>query len=489
MRESPRRESSAELVAKLAGARVLIAGDLILDHFVHGEIERISPEAPVPILLGGETSSMLGGAGNVAANVRSLGGEPRLVALIGEDAEATRIRSLCEAEGVSTTWLVADPDRKSAVKTRFISHGQQVLRFDSETVGPPSADHGARLLAAFDKALEDCDVVILSDYGKGVLLGGAAQAMIARARAAGKIVLVDPKGADYSPYASASYLTPNRKELREASNLPVDGDEAVIAAARSLIARHGVEGVIATRSEHGMSVVTATGAVHIPTVAQAVFDVSGAGDTVVASLALALARGFSVEEAAVVANAAAGVAVAKLGTAQVTAGELTAALHGPEAAAAAPVSWAEAKRQVGAWKASGLKVGFTNGCFDLIHPGHIALLTAARAACDRLVVALNTDASVRRLGKGEERPINDQQARATVMGALRPVDLDILFDEDTPLEAITALMPDVLVKGADWTVDQIVGADVVMAAGGRVERVGLIEGQSTTRIVGKMRGG
>lgn len=482
------REGAAELVHRLKGARVLIAGDLILDHFVHGEIERISPEAPVPILLGGTTSSMLGGAGNVAANVRSLGGEPRLVALIGEDAEAARIRALCEAEGVPTAWLVADPARKSAVKTRFISHGQQVLRFDSETVGAPAPDHAKRLLTAFDRALEDCDAVILSDYGKGVLLGGAAEAMIARARAVEKLVLVDPKGADYSPYAGASYLTPNRKELHEASNLPVRSDADIIAAARTLIARFGVEGVIATRSEQGMSVVTATSAVHIPTVAQAVFDVSGAGDTVVASLALALARGLSVEDAAVVANAAAGVAVAKLGTAQVTAEELTAALHGPEAAAAAPVSWTEAKRQVDAWKAAGLKVGFTNGCFDLIHPGHIRLLTAARAACDRLVVALNTDASVRRLGKGEERPINDQQARATVMAALRPVDLVILFDEDTPLEAIKALTPDVLVKGADYTVDEIVGAKEVLAAGGRVERVTLIEGQSTTGIVRRLKG-
>ena len=479
--------TAADLVAKLAGARVLIAGDLMLDHFVHGEIERISPEAPVPILLGGATSSMLGGAGNVAANVKSLGGEPRLVALIGNDAEAIRIRTLCEAEGVPTTWLVADPARKSAVKTRFISHGQQVLRFDSETVGAPDATHAERLLTAFEKALADCDAVVLSDYGKGVLLGGAAEAMIRRARTAGKVVLVDPKGADYSPYAGASYLTPNRKELREASNLPVDTDETVIAAARRLIARHGVEGVIATRSEHGMSVVTANSAVHIPTVAQAVFDVSGAGDTVVASLALALARGLSVEDAAVVSNAAAGVAVAKLGTAQVTAEELTAALRGPEAPTSAPVSWADATRRVDAWKALGLKVGFTNGCFDLIHPGHIALLTAARAACDRLVVALNTDASVRRLGKGDERPINNEQARATVMAALRPVDLVVLFDADTPLDAIKVLMPDVLVKGADYTVDQIVGAKEVMAAGGRVERVALVEGQSTTRIVGKLR--
>ena len=483
------REAAAELVGRLAGARVLIAGDLILDHFVHGEIERISPEAPVPILLGGATSSMLGGAGNVAANVRSLGGEPRLVALIGDDAEAVRIRTLCEAEGVQTTWLVADPARKSAVKTRFISHGQQVLRFDSETVGAPDAAHAERLLNAFDKALKDCDVVILSDYGKGVLLGGAAETMIERARAAGKIVLVDPKGVDYSPYAGASYLTPNRKELREATGLPVQTDAEVIAAARSLITRFGVEGVIATRSEHGMSVVTAASAEHIPTVAQAVFDVSGAGDTVVASLALALARGLSVEEAAVVSNAAAGVAVAKLGTAQVTAAELTAALHEPEAPAAAPASWAEAKGQVAAWKASGLKVGFTNGCFDLIHPGHIALLAAARATCDRLVVALNTDASVRRLGKGDERPINDEQARATVMAALRPVDMVVLFDEDTPLEAIKALMPDVLVKGADYTVDQIVGAKEVMAGGGRVERVAIVKGQSTTGIVSKLRGG
>ncbi len=478
----------ADLLARLAGAKVLIAGDLILDHFVHGAIERISPEAPVPILLGGSTSSMLGGAGNVAANVKSLGGEPYLVALIGQDTDAGHIRALCEKEGVATDWLVGVADRKSAVKTRFIANGQQVLRFDSETVGPPAPADAMRLLTAFDEALKLCDVVVLSDYGKGVLLGGAAQAMIQRARAAGRMVLVDPKGEDYAPYAGATYLTPNRKELRDATNMQVEGDVAVITAARSLIARFGIDGVIATRSEQGMSVVSATSAVHIPTQAQAVFDVSGAGDTVVASLAMALACGAPVEEAAVIANAAAGVVVAKVGTAQVTPEELIHALHGEDSAQRV-AKGAEAQRQVERWRKSGLKVGFTNGVFDLIHPGHIALLTAARSHCDRLVVGLNADASVRRLGKGADRPINDEASRATVLGALRPVDLVAVFEEDTPERLIHALRPDVLVKGADYTVDQIVGADFVLANGGRVERVGLIEGQSTTQIAARVRGG
>ena len=485
MRE-PGNGELAGRIASLAGARVLIAGDLILDHFVHGTIERISPEAPVPVLLGRETSSMLGGAGNVAANVRSLGGEPHLVAMIGQDAEASQIRELCARSGIGTDGLVEVADRKSSVKTRFVAGVQQVLRFDSETVRAPAAGDLNRLLAAFDTALAACDVVILSDYGKGVLMGGAAQAMIARAKVAGRTLLVDPKGPDYGLYAGASYLTPNRKELSEASAMPTDGDAAVVAAARSLIDRFGVEGVVATRSEQGMSVVTAGGSVHIPTVAREVFDVSGAGDTVVATLALCLARSMTVQDAAVVANAAAGVVVSKLGTAQTKPEELVRALWGDGDDHPGVASQPVAVRTVEAWRAAGLSVGFTNGCFDLIHPGHVALLTEARAFCDRLVVGLNSDASTQRL-KGPSRPINGESARAVVMAALRPVDLVVLFEDDTPERLIRLLKPDVLVKGADYTVDQIVGADFVLANGGKVERVTLVEGQSTTAIAARIK--
>jgi D-beta-D-heptose 7-phosphate kinase / D-beta-D-heptose 1-phosphate adenosyltransferase len=317
---------------------------------------------------------------------------------------------------------------------------------------------------------------------------------MARARNAGKRVLVDPKGRDFTIYAGASAVTPNRRELAEATGLSVADDASVEAACAHLIRTCGLEAVLATRSEDGLSVIRAGApAIHIPTEAREVFDVSGAGDTVVAALALGLAAGLDWAEAAALANAAAGVVVAKRGTAQVTPDELRAARHAaePDPAPALEALIADrtnAARQVAEWQRAGLKVGFTNGCFDLIHPGHVALLGWARARCDRLVVGLNEDASVSRL-KGPSRPVNDLAARATVMAALKPVDLVTAFGEDTPLELIQALQPDVLVKGADYTVETVVGADVVQANGGKVLLAPLIEGQSTTTIIARLNGG
>jgi D-beta-D-heptose 7-phosphate kinase/D-beta-D-heptose 1-phosphate adenosyltransferase len=482
------RTSVSEKIYGLAGARVLIVGDIMLDHFVHGGIERISPEAPVPVLLGSRKVSMLGGAGNVAANVHALGGVPDLVALLGQDEEAEEIRRICRRDGVSDDGLVPVAGRRSSIKTRFIANGQQVLRFDSETVGSPDDAGRDLLFAAFDARLANADIVVLSDYGKGALTNGVAAKLIARARAAGRKILVDPKGDDYRIYSGATYVTPNRKELSAATKMPVDGDAAIVAASRHLIETAALEGVIATRSEEGMSIVERGTEIHIPTVARSVFDVSGAGDTVVASLSLALARGLPLIDAAHIANAAAGVVVAKVGTSQVSPQELIEEIESdPGAARETPHAIADARRLVAEWQQAGLEVGFTNGVFDIVHPGHIALLTQARARCDRLVVGLNADSSVRRLGKGPERPINSEQSRAIVMAALRPVDLVVLFEEDTPAEVISALQPDVLIKGADYRLDQIVGADFVLARGGRVERIDLVEGQSTTNIVRRMR--
>ena len=467
----------------LAGARVLVVGDVMLDHFVYGEVDRISPEAPIPVLRRSRSVQMLGGAGNVAANVASLGGEPALAAVTGADRDAEEVSRLLAQGGLAAHGLVADSARATSVKTRYIAHNQQVLRFDCETIAPLGEAPRAALMDAFGAALAQAGAVVLSDYGKGVLDDGVAQAVIARARAAGRPVLVDPKGADYARYAGADVLTPNLKELREATGLPVDADDEVERAARSLIARFDVGAVVATRSEKGLSVVQAGGAVHIPTQAQEVFDVSGAGDTVVAALGLALARGLPLERAAALANAAAGVAVSKAGTAQVSAAELVAALRASEAAE--PGDGASPEAVVEGWRARGLSIGFTNGCFDLLHPGHVSLLAQARGFCDRLVVGLNSDASVRRL-KGEGRPINDQAARAQVLAALRAVDLVVVFEEDTPQALIARLAPDVLVKGADYRLDQVVGAELVLARGGRVELARLTPGQSTTAIAGRI---
>jgi D-beta-D-heptose 7-phosphate kinase / D-beta-D-heptose 1-phosphate adenosyltransferase len=481
-------------LSAFANARVLVIGDIMLDRYITGDVDRISPEAPVPVLRHKETRQMLGGAGNVAANIASLGGQVDLVGLIGQDADGRAVRTILAEWSVSGDGLVASAERPTSVKTRFLAQGQQVLRHDWERAAAVSKPEQSALLDAFATRLEAADIVVLSDYGKGSAMPPVAPAVIAAARNAGKRVLVDPKGRDFTIYAGASAVTPNRRELAEATGLSVADDASVEAACAHLIRTCGLEAVLATRSEDGLSVIRAGApAIHIPTEAREVFDVSGAGDTVVAALALGLAAGLDWAEAAALANAAAGVVVAKRGTAQVTPDELRAARHAaePDPAPALEALIADrtnAARQVAEWQRAGLKVGFTNGCFDLIHPGHVALLGWARARCDRLVVGLNEDASVSRL-KGPSRPVNDLAARATVMAALKPVDLVTAFGEDTPLELIQALQPDVLVKGADYTVETVVGADVVQANGGKVLLAPLIEGQSTTTIIARLNGG
>ncbi|MCA8927235.1 MAG: bifunctional D-glycero-beta-D-manno-heptose-7-phosphate kinase/D-glycero-beta-D-manno-heptose 1-phosphate adenylyltransferase HldE [Alphaproteobacteria bacterium] len=469
-----------------AKARVLVIGDVMLDRYVSGHIERISPEAPVPVLRHDATRQMLGGAGNVAANIAALGGKVDLVCLIGQDADGEAVRAVLAEWGVNASGLVASAERPTSVKTRFLAQGQQVLRHDWERTEPVSLAEQTGLLDAFAARLEAADIVVLSDYGKGTALPPMAPAVIAAARHAGKRVLVDPKGRDFTVYRGASVITPNRRELSEATDIAVHDDASVEAAGAYLIETCQLEAVLATRSEDGLSVLR-DGAppIHIPTEAQEVFDVSGAGDTVVAALALGLAAGLDWGEAANLANAAAGVVVGKRGTAQVTPDELYAARRRPPPAESLVAAPDEAARRVAAWQRSGLKVGFTNGCFDLIHPGHVALLAYARSHCDRLVVGLNDDASVTRL-KGPSRPVNPLAARAEVMAALKPVDLVTAFAEDTPLALIEALKPDVLVKGADYTVATVVGADVVQANGGRVLLAPLVEGQSTTAIIAQL---
>ncbi|MBK3773819.1 bifunctional D-glycero-beta-D-manno-heptose-7-phosphate kinase/D-glycero-beta-D-manno-heptose 1-phosphate adenylyltransferase HldE [Azospirillum brasilense] len=476
-----------DIVDGLGTARVAVVGDVMLDRFVYGDIERISPEAPVPVVKLDRTEEMLGGAGNVAANVASLGGSALLVGLIGADGAGACVRRLVSGLG-GMDRLVESADRPTILKTRITARQQQVVRLDEERVGPPSAREREGLLEAATAALGEADVLLLSDYAKGVLAGDMPTRLIALARAAGRTVIVDPKGRDYARYEGADVVTPNLRELREATGMPCDGDEAVVAAGRTLIARHRLKAVVATRSEQGMTVITADDHVHLPTIAREVFDVSGAGDTVVATLACALARGVALPDAARLANAAAGIVVGKLGTSQVTRDELAAITRRQEMDESDRkiVLRHEAAAVAGRWRRQGLKVGFTNGCFDLLHPGHLSLLRQARGGCDRLVVGINTDESVQRL-KGPTRPIQSELARAAVLASLGMVDLVVLFGEDTPMELIDAIRPDVLVKGADYRVDQVVGADLVQSYGGTVLLADLKDGFSTTRTVERIR--
>lgn len=471
---------------------VLCVGDLMLDRYVYSDMERISPEAPVPVLLMRHTREMLGGAGNVASNVASLGGRAVLIGMLGRDASGDCLRRiLAHLPGVVASCIDTN-DRPTICKTRFIAANQQVVRADEESLQPLTAAEEAALLEAVRSWIGRVGAVVLSDYGKGMLNAATIAAVTGAARAAGVPVFVDPKSPDFSHYRGATCITPNLKELAAASGEAVGDEAGVVRAARRVLAQAGAGAILATRSEKGMVLVEAGGEVHsVPARAREVFDVSGAGDTVIATMALCHAAGRPLSQAMYVANAAASVVVSKLGTATATMAEvmreLDAQEYEPGTAATSGVQKLERVRDlVRHWKEQGLVVGFTNGCFDVLHPGHVALLARARGECDRLVVALNTDASVRRL-KGPTRPVNTLDARAEVMAAVRYVDCVVAFDGDTPLELIRELLPNVLVKGADYTVDRVVGADLVQAAGGRVVLADLVSGQSTTATITRMQ--
>ncbi len=476
--------------------RVLIVGDVMLDVYCEGTVARVSPEAPVPVVLMSNQRHVPGGAANVAANVASLGATAHLVGVCGEDPDADHLRRIMADRfpSVSLAEMVVARGRPTTTKTRIVGNNAQVVRLDREQSAPLDRPVEDALLAQVEAALPHCDIVVLSDYAKGVCTDAVIRGVIARAAKAGKPLLVDPKRRDFSIYAGATIIKPNLKEL-EAATHPTDaGDESVERAARAATALTGAS-VIVTRSERGMSYVGAEGpAIHIPTAARTVFDVSGAGDTVMAALAVALnpaEPGEGAAHALAIANAAAGIVVAKAGTATVSTAEIAVEMARPAQAggsAAKIATRAQARAIAAAWRAQGLVVGFTNGCFDLLHPGHVQLLERSAQACDRLVVGLNTDASVSRL-KGPSRPVQSEQARARVMAALGAVDLVVLFDEDTPAQIISEILPEALMKGADYTVETVVGADTVIAHGGRVVLIDLVPESSTTALIRRANAG
>lgn len=475
------------------GQTIIVVGDLMLDLFVYGDVERISPESPVPVLSVRKQDYMLGGAGNVLTNLLALGLNPVVFALVGEDAEAGIVFDLVKKNGAGTNGIMQDSSRPTTLKTRYLARHQHLLRTDIEKTHAVPADLEKSMIAAIEKAIASAKAVVVSDYGKGVLSKAVLNAVIRAAKHSNIPVLVDPKGHDYSIYNGADYVTPNRKELGEATasaNLKSDAD--IVTAARKLIAQSGIGCVIATRSEDGMSVIGKGDPIHLHTKAQEVFDVSGAGDTVIATLAAMLAAGADIVTAATIANEAAGIAVSKVGTAPVRGEELRQRLNGDrhEGRQARLLGEQAALDQIRKWQAQGLKVGFTNGCFDIIHKGHVNYLDQARSHCDRLVLALNSDASVRIL-KGPTRPINDEEARAAVIGSLSSVDLVVLFgatkagEDNTPCALIEKLRPDIFFKGGDYTIDKLPEAKVVQAYGGVVNIMGLEDGFSTTNIISK----
>lgn len=475
------------LLGALAGTRVLSVGDVMLDHFQHGSVNRISPEAPIPVLTIEREETMLGGAGNVVRNLVALGAEARFVTIIGNDAAGRDVARKIKKLKIKDAPVI-DKDRQTSTKTRYIAGVQQIMRADKETTHALSRPSEAKLISAAFAAMRGCKAVVLSDYGKGALSNTVLTKIIGNARKTKKTIIVDPKGADFGRYRGADLITPNLGELAKATGLATDTDADVVKAAKKLIKQHRFGAVIVTRSADGMSVVPAKGRVHhLPAEAREVFDVSGAGDTVAATIAAALAAGIDLTEAAVLANVAAGIVVGKVGTATAYTADIIAALHHQDlsTAEAKVLTAAQAKDRIGIWRHEGHKVGFTNGCFDLLHPGHVSLLKQARKACGRLIVGLNSDASVTKL-KGKGRPVQSEAARATVLASLATVDAVVIFPEKTPINLIKAFKPDVLVKGADYKADQVVGAEVVAKYGGTVKLAKLEAGHSTSATIARM---
>jgi len=480
------------IVEDFGKARVLCIGDVMVDRFVSGAIKRISPESPVPVLSFGAEQSFPGGAANVARNIAALGGACTLVGVVGTDAHGSALERDLETIGVRADF-VACSGRATTEKTRFVAHGQHVLRVDRESTEPVTDATAAELLARLARHVAQHDVLVLSDYAKGVLTEDVVREAIALARARKIPVVVDPKAKNFSRYRGATVVTPNSGEIEVATNMDASqSDTSAAAAGEAALAQAGSEAILITRAEKGMTLVRASSpAVHIASRTREVFDVVGAGDTVVATLSLVLGAGGGLEDAARIANVAAGIAVGRRGTSTVSQSDLLEALtkeRGDDIRIGAgkvsgPTRIAELAKL---WRHDGLRVGFTNGCFDILHLGHIELLRYSRRNCDRLIVGINSDASVRRL-KGPERPFNPEGDRAEVLAALDVVDAVVIFTEDTPQALIEGVEPDVLVKGADYALEDIVGADFVLGRGGAVLRFDLVEGRNSTGLIAKLR--
>jgi len=477
----------------LSQQTVLCIGDLMLDEFVYGDVSRISPEAPTPVIAVKRTEVMVGGAGNVARNLVALGTRCIFVGVVGDDEAGKALTVALSLHPLIEFYLATDNERMTTRKVRFVSehHSTHLLRADWEMATAINAAAEDALIGYAIDAIPRAGAVVLSDYAKGALTPKVVRAVIDAAAKAGKPVIVDPKGRDYSIYRGATLITPNRQELAAATGTAARSDDEIAEAALGLKNALGAKAVLVTRSEDGMTLVNDGPPVHVPSYAVKVRDVSGAGDTVVAVLSAMLAMHADFESAMRAANAAAAVVVGKRGTATLTVDELRHRIL-PEASLAAEdkivFDWSQLGEHLDLWRRQGLRIGFTNGVFDLLHPGHVKLLAQARAQCDRLVVGLNSDASVTRL-KGPTRPVQNAQSRAEVLAALEAVDLVVIFEQDTPRELIAEVKPSVLVKGSDYTREQVVGHDIVEALGGVVVLVDLVPGQSTTSMVERSRAG
>lgn len=459
---------------------VLTIGDVMLDKYWHGATHRISAEAPIPIVDVVETEERLGGAANVALNVAALGTRAMLIGAVGNDESAVSIRAKLDSAGI-THHLCEVDGYPTITKLRIVSRKQQLIRVDFEKIQDIDVAH---LVPAFERALGGSDVVILSDYDKGAL--AAPQRLIASARKAGKTILIDPKYKDFSVYAGATLIKPNRYEFEHAVGSWASEAE-LVAKAHAMIEKFGLEAILVTRHSEGMTLVQKNRAeVHLPARKREVYDVSGGGDTVIAVVASALSAGETLSDAIGLATYAAGIVVSRSGTAAVSGPELRLEVTNALGYGNGVMTREQLQMAVEEARQRGDKIVFTNGCFDILHAGHVDYLSEARECGHRLIVAVNDDASVHRL-KGEGRPINTVDRRMTMLAGLSAVDWVVPFAEDTPENLLALIRPDVLVKGGDYSIDQVVGADIVRGYGGEVKVLKLVEGASTSALVQKIR--
>ncbi len=462
-------------------ARIIVIGDVMLDRYWSGQASRISPEAPVPVVKVKTVEERIGGAGNVALNIAKLGGKVILLGVVGDDAESEILKQLLEAEGVVCDFVV-EKSLRSICKLRVMAQHQQLIRLDFEDT-PIKFDRDA-LKKALIRHLPENNVVVFSDYGKGTLAD--VSTYIIAAKQAGVKVLVDPKGVDYQCYAQADLITPNLAELQTVVGT-CENEEDLIEKGRALLVQYQIPTLLLTRGEAGMTLIQNDQVQSLPAQAKDVFDVTGAGDTVIAVMALGVSLGMPLCESMYLANLSGGIVVGKLGTSTVSMQELMRAMHGDRDSLYGIVSENELAKLFARAKAHGEKIIMTNGCFDLLHAGHVTYLEQAKALGERLCVAVNSDASVKQL-KGELRPINGLQERMTVLAALACVDWVVAFAEETPERLYCRLLPDVIVKGGDYSPEQVAGGDCVIKAGGEVKILQFVDGQSTTAMINKARG-
>lgn len=461
-------------------ASVLVVGDVMLDRYWFGDTSRVSPEAPVPIVKIGQMDERPGGAGNVALNIAALGAKVRLLGIAGQDEAAQQLEKQLTAAQV-THHILQIPEARTIAKLRIISRHQQLIRLDFEEKFPTFNNDA--FLDLFEKYLATTDLVILSDYGKGTL--SCAPELIKRAKKANIPVLVDPKGLDFSIYQGSTVITPNYKEFETIVG-PCQSEAEIQQKAQAFLAQQNIDALLLTRGERGMTLIqNHQPETHLPAHAREVFDVTGAGDSVIATLGAAYAAGATLSEAMILANLSASLVVAKLGAASVSAPELQAALHDTTHTNAGIMNEEQLISAVAQARSKGQRIVFTNGCFDILHAGHVTYLQQAKQLGDYLIVATNSDASVKQL-KGPHRPVNNEEQRTTVLSSLGAVDWVIVFDESTPERLLKLLQPDILVKGGDYQPDQVVGADIVYAYGGQVRVLGLVKDLSTTSIIDRV---